>query len=136
MDFEFEVEQQKTALDTFGCLDIDASTPAELEVLLAKLCHECNTINMDLVKAKDTTRLLEMNKGRRYGQIMLSTPGSSISERERKADVSEEWHAYLQTCHEARCHLEALSAQADAYYRAWETVRSLLSSKSRERRMC
>ena len=109
-------------------------TPAELEDMLVTERDRAAKIGAAWAEYAGKVNSCEDRKTDYLAELTLKAEGKSIEERERIARTSPEWAAFRKELSTAEAHALILKIEYQVAVRAWETARSLLSSKNQEAR--
>lgn len=120
--------------------NLEEATPAQLERWLGIYAYKTNIARMNAVNAKEAFNMADDNKDILLANLTLTTiqgTETKLSKTLAEAMVlnSEEWREFMTSLGELRSIASQAKIEADNMERAWDTIRSIMSSRNAERRM-
>lgn len=109
-------------------------TPQQLEDELIKAANDCAIKGEAYVATKAKYEEYDDAKKIKFALLMDKALGESSVAKEKSVLRSEEWRKYVRNIVDARTAYLHAHMEYDNAVRAYETCRSLLSSKNTERR--
>jgi len=113
-------------------INLEQTTPFELEQILYQLSHECYESDKAYIDAKEKYEILEDAKKPFLMVLMDKFNVKTMAEKERLAYASSDYLDWLNGYQQARREMNRARVERDSKMRLWETCRSILSSRNKD----
>ena len=114
-------------------LNVEELFPAELEKYLAQAQNARYKAEAELYVARNELDKLQDAKKSYFAVLESAILAKTNAQREREALISPKWGEWLKGLDAARCKVRDKQLEYNNITSWWETIRSLLTSKNKER---
>ena len=115
-------------------MNIRDATPAELEEELARLHHEAAELGVKYAELKGQFDSVHDRNDDFLAALAEKMDGKSNVEKTRRARLTSAWKGFVDDYHNLCSKLLRVKIEYETKKRAWETIRSILSSRNAERK--
>ncbi len=114
--------------------EIERMSPRDLQNSLQEAFYEVTKAEEKCLIASSVCKDLKGMKDIKFAEIYKRSNGNSVREVEMNARISKEWKDYQVALSHAEIEADKAEVERKKATRLWETIRSILSSRTAEMR--
>ena len=114
--------------------NLEKMSPRDLQTVLEETCYKVTEAEEKCLIASSASKDLKGMKDIKFAEIYKRSNGNSVREVEMNARISKEWKDYQVALSHAEIEADRAEVERKKATRLWETIRSILSSRTAEMR--